>query len=187
MSNETKTMNQGFFRFFFTAGCDNFAHAVKKSGLAALWFVFLTFPIMVIKVNTIEKTVVWHWHKIAYVAVAIFFGSFLWRWLLARKELKKDDTRNETGAEALLTRLQSHPIVKYVALGALLLAAALFPKVVDLYQTNIMISCLVYIVLGLGLNIVVGLAGLLDLGYVAFYAVGAYAYALCNMHWDIGF
>jgi branched-chain amino acid transport system permease protein len=40
------------------------------------------------------------------------------------------------------------------------------------------ITIMIYIMLGWGLNIVVGLAGLLDLGYVAFYAVGAYAYAL---------
>jgi branched-chain amino acid transport system permease protein len=39
---------------------------------------------------------------------------------------------------------------------------------------------LIYVMLGWGLNIVVGLAGLLDLGYVAFYAVGAYAYALLD-------
>ncbi len=187
MSNESNTMNQSFIRFFMTAGCDNFAHAVRKSFLAALWFVFLTFPIMVIRVNTIEKTVVWNWHRIGYVALAVFFGSFVWRWLLARKELKKDDSRNESRVESLLTKLQSHPVMKYAALGLLALAAIAYPQVFDLYQTNIMISCLVYIVLGLGLNIVVGLAGLLDLGYVAFYAVGAYAYALCNMHWDIGF
>jgi len=43
---------------------------------------------------------------------------------------------------------------------------------------NFGIQILIYIMLGLGLNIVVGLAGLLDLGYVAFYAVGAYSYAL---------
>ena len=41
--------------------------------------------------------------------------------------------------------------------------------------------------LGWGLNIVVGLAGLLDLGYVAFYAVGAYAYALFSTQWGLGF
>jgi branched-chain amino acid transport system permease protein len=41
--------------------------------------------------------------------------------------------------------------------------------------------------LGLGLNIVVGVAGLLDLGYVAFYAVGAYTYALLNTHFGLGF
>jgi branched-chain amino acid transport system permease protein len=44
-----------------------------------------------------------------------------------------------------------------------------------------------YGVLGLGLNIVVGLAGLLDLGYVAFYAVGAYSYALLNYHYGLSF
>ena len=44
-----------------------------------------------------------------------------------------------------------------------------------------------YVILGLGLNIVVGLAGLLDLGYVAFYAVGAYTYGLLNYHFHWGF
>ena len=43
---------------------------------------------------------------------------------------------------------------------------------------NYGIQILIYVMLGWGLNIVVGLAGLLDLGYVAFYAVGAYSYAL---------
>ena len=50
-----------------------------------------------------------------------------------------------------------------------------------------MITALMYVVLGLGLNIVVGVAGLLDLGYVAFYAVGAYSYALLNLHFGVGF
>ncbi|SOB60792.1 leucine/isoleucine/valine transporter subunit; membrane component of ABC superfamily [Pseudodesulfovibrio profundus] len=187
MSTDSKTMNQGFLQFFLTAGCDSFAHAVGKSLLVAAWFVFLTFPIMVIKVNTIEQTVVWRWENVAYIAVSVFFGSFLWRWLLARKELMKDATKKESKVEALLTKVQSNTVLKFVALGAIALIAIGFPQVGNLYQTNIMISCLVYVVLGLGLNIVVGLAGLLDLGYVAFYAVGAYAYALCNMHWDIGF
>jgi branched-chain amino acid transport system permease protein len=46
---------------------------------------------------------------------------------------------------------------------------------------------LIYIVLGLGLNIVVGFAGLLDLGYVAFYAVGGYTYALLNQYFGLTF
>jgi branched-chain amino acid transport system permease protein len=56
-----------------------------------------------------------------------------------------------------------------------------------MYQTNIMTTALIYVVVGLGLNIVVGLAGLLDLGYVAFYLVGAYSYALLNLHFGLGF
>jgi branched-chain amino acid transport system permease protein len=55
------------------------------------------------------------------------------------------------------------------------------------YLFDLSILVLTYIMLGWGLNIVVGLAGLLDLGYVAFYAVGAYTFALLAMHYDMGF
>ena len=49
------------------------------------------------------------------------------------------------------------------------------------------ILVLTYVMLGWGLNIVVGLAGLLDLGYVAFFAVGAYSYALLGQYFDFSF
>ncbi len=62
-----------------------------------------------------------------------------------------------------------------IALLALLGPAASL-KWIDSYGIQI----LIYVMLGWGLNIVVGLAGLLDLGYVAFYAVGAYSYALLS-------
>lgn len=52
---------------------------------------------------------------------------------------------------------------------------------------NFGIQILIYVLLGWGLNIVVGLAGLLDLGYVAFYAVGAYSYALLSTTWGWSF
>ena len=52
---------------------------------------------------------------------------------------------------------------------------------------NFGIQVLIYVMLGWGLNIVVGLAGLLDLGYVAFYAVGAYAYALLASNFGFSF
>jgi branched-chain amino acid transport system permease protein len=65
--------------------------------------------------------------------------------------------------------------------------ALAFPHLFSSYQANIMTTALMYIILGLGLNIVVGVAGLLDLGYVAFYAVGAYSYALLNLHYGLGF
>ena len=52
---------------------------------------------------------------------------------------------------------------------------------------NYGIQILIYVMLGLGLNIVVGLAGLLDLGYVAFYAVGAYSYALLAKSFGFSF
>ena len=67
------------------------------------------------------------------------------------------------------------------------LVAVTFPFVFSLYQTSIMTTAMIYVLLGLGLNIVVGVAGLLDLGYAAFYLVGAYSYALLNYHFGFGF
>ncbi|WP_019995699.1 high-affinity branched-chain amino acid ABC transporter permease LivM [Aureimonas ureilytica] len=55
------------------------------------------------------------------------------------------------------------------------------------YLIDLSILILTYVMLGWGLNIVVGLAGLLDLGYVAFYAVGAYSFALLAINFDLGF
>ena len=52
---------------------------------------------------------------------------------------------------------------------------------------NFGVQILIYVMLGWGLNIVVGLAGLLDLGYVAFYAVGAYSYALLAKSFGLSF
>jgi branched-chain amino acid transport system permease protein len=55
------------------------------------------------------------------------------------------------------------------------------------YLMDLSILVLTYVMLGFGLNIVVGLAGLLDLGYVAFYAVGAYTFALLAANFGFGF
>jgi branched-chain amino acid transport system permease protein len=68
-----------------------------------------------------------------------------------------------------------------IALGLLGPAGSL--KWINNYGVQIMI----YVMLGWGLNIVVGLAGLLDLGYVAFYAVGAYSYALLSTALGLSF
>jgi len=75
-------------------------------------------------------------------------------------------------------------------LGPVLLACALvfpFTPFADRQMLDIAISVLTYVMLGWGLNIVVGLAGLLDLGYVAFYAVGAYSFALLATNLDVSF
>src|SRR5690606_4774273 len=68
-------------------------------------------------------------------------------------------------------------------------AAVLLPFLpfADRYVIDLATTVLIYIMLGWGLNIVVGLAGLLDLGYVAFYAVGAYSFALGARYWGLGF
>jgi branched-chain amino acid transport system permease protein len=70
-------------------------------------------------------------------------------------------------------------------LGFALIAPALFYN--NRYLLDLSILVLTYVMLGWGLNIVVGLAGLLDLGYVAFYAIGAYSYALLAQNFELSF
>lgn len=75
-------------------------------------------------------------------------------------------------------------------LGPMLLLVAIalpFMPFADRRLLDIGILVLMYVMLGWGLNIVVGLAGLLDLGYVAFYAVGAYSFALLATQLDVSF
>ena len=68
---------------------------------------------------------------------------------------------------------------KRVATLYLGVAALLFiPGVVGVYPSEVLVMVGLYVVMGLGMNIVVGMAGLLDLGYVAFFAVGAYSMAV---------
>jgi branched-chain amino acid transport system permease protein len=72
---------------------------------------------------------------------------------------------------------------------ALLAFTLVFPVIFynQRYILDLGILVLTYVMLGWGLNVVVGLAGLLDLGYVAFYAVGAYSYALFATTFDLSF
>ncbi len=79
--------------------------------------------------------------------------------------------------------------VRYGLTAALLVIAVLFPLAFydNPYFLGIAIIILTYVMLGWGLNIVVGLAGLLDLGYVAFYAVGAYSYAIIAQEYGWSF
>lgn len=91
--------------------------------------------------------------------------------------------------ESLLPEGKKGDRIKNLAIAFVIAAALIWPftdfsnrGAVDLATLT-----LIYIMLGLGLNIVVGLAGLLDLGYVAFYAVGAYTYALLSLYYDVSF
>jgi branched-chain amino acid transport system permease protein len=69
-------------------------------------------------------------------------------------------------------------VVVFVVLALALFVLPLFAQQLGQGPVRIMALALLYVLLALGLNIVVGYAGLLDLGFVAFYAVGAYMYAL---------
>ena len=161
---------------------------VKFGVFTALWFVFLTFPIMVIKVDPVERIIHWRWENAAYVAVGTFVCYLLIKFLMLRKNAKAAESSGAVVERiGLIQRLLASPRQKFLLSAAVLVVAITFPLYSSSYQTNVMTTALMYVVLGLGLNIVVGMAGLLDLGYVAFYAVGAYSYALLNHHFGLGF
>lgn len=162
-------------------------HELLKSVLVSIWFMFLTFPIMVIKVNTIENTVIWRWENLAWVGCGAFVFSFLWRWAIRKKEARQAiaaSGKNDAGSLGAWTENKTLTTIASLALFAVFVT---IPWLVTTYQTNILISFLLYVVLGLGLNVIVGVAGLLFLGHAAFYAIGAYSYALLNQYFGLGF
>jgi branched-chain amino acid transport system permease protein len=109
------------------------------------------------------------------LAVGVLVGvTFLARlgWLLSRSP--HTTAKPATGGNATIALLG-----KYLT-PLLLLAAVALPFIAGRGTIGLGILVMTYVMLGWGLNIVVGLAGLLDLGYVAFYAVGAYTFALLS-------
>src|SRR5262244_218679 len=93
--------------------------------------------------------------------------------------------------QAAIARLKRHPAAPWMGIALVALALLALPFALAAVGTTwvrITNLAILYALLALGLNIVVGFAGLLDLGYIAFYAVGAYVYALLasprlGVHW----
>ncbi len=79
---------------------------------------------------------------------------------------------------SFVARLREHPQAKWILYGFLLAIVLVMPQMLGKYWNYAMGTVGIYVLMGLGLNIVVGLAGLLDLGYVAFFAIGAYTAGL---------
>jgi branched-chain amino acid transport system permease protein len=106
--------------------------------------------------------------------------------LLARAALKPAPAAPSAVRAALAKWFTPFAIGFVIAYPAIVLAITGTGGAVK-WVDNFGIQILIYVMLGWGLNIVVGLAGLLDLGYAAFYAVGAYSYALLAKNFGLGF
>ncbi len=159
-----------------------------RSFLVSLWFAVLTFPIMVIRVNTIEDTVTWRWGNLIMVLIFSFVLSFLWSIALERKSSgTKEKTRFSLAFNTLRAQVSDNRNLKLALVAAILLFVVIFPFITSFYQMSIMNTALMYVMLGLGLNIVIGLGGILHLGYIAFFLVGSYSYALLNIHFGLNF
>ncbi len=86
-----------------------------------------------------------------------------------------------------LTTFLDTPAKQMAAIVVILAAMVVAPFVFGPYGTVILTNALLYVLLALGLNIVVGYAGLLDLGFAAFFAVGAYTVGITTLHFGLNF
>ena len=124
------------------------------------------------------------WFVVIIIVLVCALGRFLTNLYVYKRDLKY-------GVQASVGKTITNFLDTkgtQIALSAIIFSV-IFPFLpfTDRYLMDIAIMMLTYIMLGWGLNIVIGLAGLLDLGYVAFYAVGAYSYALFAIHFGWSF
>jgi branched-chain amino acid transport system permease protein len=121
---------------------------------------------------------------VAIGVAAVFAGRFL---LVALRTVRPETIGVVTAPIARIPTLFG-PYTQFLVIGGVVFAFVLpFLPFANRYVVDIATTVLIYVMLGWGLNIVVGLAGLLDLGYVAFYAVGAYSYALLAINFELSF
>jgi len=159
-----------------------------KDAVAAA-FVALVLGIPLIGLTTEDQggalAIVTRWPLLLQFVAACFAGRLGLRWVADRLSAGK---RAKQSAGTLAAPRSTDGIIKTV--GWLLLGAAIVMPIFfseNRYIVDTATTVLIYIMLGWGLNVVVGLAGLLDLGYVAFYAVGAYTYAILSTQFGWGF
>jgi branched-chain amino acid transport system permease protein len=149
---------------------------------AAVAFIALLLGIPMIGLTTIDQggalRIATRWPALLAFIAACFVGRLLLRYVFDQLRARK--LAREQAAAAVRDRnLAASPLLTWVGWGALGVSLALPIVFTDnRYVVDTATTVLIYVMLGWGLNVVVGLAGLLDLGYVAFYAVGAYTYGV---------
>lgn len=151
---------------------------LKNAVVAAILTAILTTPLLGLQLQLEGYQVVLqaHWTPVLIAVLAVFVFQ------LCKPLFLRCSAR---------IRLPALPKLKVpqrrFAMLVLLAVALIWPFFGSRGNVDIATLALIYVILGLGLNIVVGFAGLLDLGYVGFYAVGGYTYALLNQSFGLSF
>jgi branched-chain amino acid transport system permease protein len=172
--------------------------ALRTSTIAAVVTFFLTF--LVVGLGTVARGGQYQfnerWSLVGWICATVFFGSLALQ-LIATAWRKLEPLRASLSRDPSLMAVVRLASAAAPALrGIFILLAFAYPFLAiwlsgglntGRYWIDLGVLVMTYILLGWGLNIVVGLAGLLDLGYVAFYAVGAYTFALLAINFDFSF
>lgn len=125
--------------------------------------------------------------RLAWMVGIVMLGRFLLSAFLGTAAGARFQARFEADSAGVYVRPPEYKSRMRWIIPLVITLAICFPFVATKYVLTVAILGLIYVLLGLGLNIVVGLAGLLDLGYVAFYAIGAYGLALGYQYLGLGF
>ncbi|CAI1083693.1 MULTISPECIES: high-affinity branched-chain amino acid ABC transporter permease LivM [Serratia] len=120
------------------------------------------------------------WMWIGIGCVIVFFFQLL-------RPLMQQGLKKISGPSFVLPSFDGTTARQKLLAAAIIVAAVAWPFLVSRGTVDIATLTLIYVMLGLGLNVVVGLSGLLVLGYGGFYAIGAYTYALLNHYYGLGF
>ncbi len=171
----------------------DFPAALIGAAKAAALMFGLSVPILAFRAEqnfSNELVLQSRWFAVFIAVLAAFVVRFIA--LIAPRRPKTFRRRNAypprlIAAMTLAARFASSAGIAALIAFPLVMLAMLGPAAALKWIDNFGIQILLYVLLGWGLNIVVGLAGLLDLGYVAFYAVGAYSYALLSTTWGWSF
>src|SRR3990167_1476999 len=161
----------------------------KIAFFSALLVLAVAYPVLGLKLSTIgiklqvegaSPAALW---TIGGCAIAMFF------WQLFRDQVRAawSHAPKLPSMPGKASEFLTLPSTQRWVVLALIVVALAWPFFGSRGAVDIATLILIYVMLGLGLNIVVGLAGLLDLGYVAFYAVGAYSYALLSQYFGLSF
>ena len=165
---------------------ENLPPIIKDSFITGLITLILAIPIVGLPtINATEGLQIEpRWSVVIWMVLAVFLGRLVLNFWWHREQTSSSSTipLNTPFLQSLQQLLKF--FIPIGVLFALILPAMPFAS---RYVMDVAILVITYIMLGWGLNIVVGLAGLLDLGYVAFYAIGAYSYALLANYFDWSF
>lgn len=149
---------------------------VKNALIAAVLTAIMMLPIfgMHLEQDGVKLGLTYHWKWLSIASVVVFCA-----------QLARPYVLQMLAGSSLLSLPGLNPNQQRIAFGVLLVAALALAAFGSRADISIGQLAMIYIILALGLNIVVGFAGLLNLGYAGFYAIGGYTFALLNR--DLGF
>ncbi|WP_068085556.1 high-affinity branched-chain amino acid ABC transporter permease LivM [Polycladidibacter stylochi] len=170
----------------------NWETLLKDAALAALIAALLAGVMLGLRVDVAsgrgaELYLEYRWPLFGAAVVAVFVGRLLMGVYYALRESGQFEARKKNKSERQNVEGYLKPLFLLLAFALPFVLLATLGARGSRQYIDLATLVLTYVMLGWGLNIVVGLAGLLDLGYVAFYAVGAYSYALLAQYFGFSF